>query len=240
MFAAAGAKNPVADANMVLMNARMAFALASTWRLIMKYLITRCLPFASLAVTLSTLPLNNVSAANLATFDFEDVAGNFEVNAETQHAAVASALFSVEFGTLTHFAGNPGRALAANAFNNGNRVTLTLVQVPGQQLTVERVRFDMRVSPSGPQYWRLDLAGAALANGPTTTQFTSFDIAVTAPVAGSPSVIDFVGMAASSQFGTLRLDNISIEGSVSAVALPPSALLLAAPLIVGALRRRSR
>ena len=206
----------------------------------MNYRITRCLPFASLAITLSTLPLNNVSAASLATFDFEDVAGNFELSAETHHAALASSLFSVELGTLTHFAGNPGRALAASAFNNGNRITLTLAPVPGQQLTVERIRFDMRVSPSGPQYWRLDLAGAALANGPTTTQFASFDIPVTAPAAGFPAIIDFVGMVAFSQFGTLRLDNISIEGSVSAVPLPPSVLLLAAPLIVGALRRRSR
>ncbi len=94
--------------------------------------------FAAAWLTLS----GSVNAATvLVEFDFDDAFGNFEISSEAQHPELASATFSVTTGALTDYAGNPGRALATNAFAPLNAIRLTLTARPGSGLQLEHLRF---------------------------------------------------------------------------------------------------
>lgn len=178
------------------------------------------------------------TAATLVVFDFDAPQDDFELQPELLHPALDSAVFSATNGELRDFAGNPGRALAANGFVTGNRVSLLLAAAAGQILKLERVAFDLRVSPSGPQQWRVEIDGQEQAQGPGNGSFVRFQLVpISDPAARTR--IDFVGLVASSDQGTLRLDNVLIEGTPQAVGLPPALALLAVP-VVTTLRRRRR
>jgi len=182
----------------------------------------------TLSALLGALPLSSSHAAVLAAFDFDGADGGFDPGADTLHPAIITAVFTDLAGTLTDFAGVSGRALSASAFNNGNAVTLTLVSDPGQLIVVERVRFALRVSASGPNLWQLGVGDTAPQSGPASTAFTAFDLEFPA-VSGSGSLAIVLGATATS--GTLRLDDVIIDGMVSAVPVPPAFVLAGLPLL---------
>jgi len=185
----------------------------------------------TLTVLFGTLPLSSSHAAVLAAFDFDGADGSFDPGADTLHPAIATAGFTDLTGTLTDFAGVTGRALSASAFNNGNAITLTLVSDPGQLIVVERVRFALRVSASGPSLWQMSVGDAIAQTGPATTAFSAFDLEF--PAVSGIGDLDIVlsGVGATATSGTLRLDDVIIEGMVSAVPLPPAFVLAGVPLV---------
>lgn len=190
------------------------------------------------SVLLAALPLAPGHAAVLAAFDFDGPGGTFEATPDAIHAELFSAEFSDLEGTLGDFAGVSGRALSATAFNDGNAIVLNLVSAPDRRIAVDRVRFALRVSASGPKTWQLAVGDDEAASGPTTTSFADFDIELPGLGSNGSLTLALSGLGATSSSGTLRLDDVSIEGTVSAVPLPPPLLLAAVPLaLLGAARR---
>ena len=185
----------------------------------------------TLTVLLGSVPLSSSHAAVLAAFDFDGVGGTFDAGADTLHPAIVAAGFTDLAGTLADFAGVTGRALSASAFNNGNAITLTLVSDPGQLIVVERVRFAVRVSASGPNLWQMRVGDGLAQTGPATTAFTAFDVAFPALSGSGSLAIMLSGLGATATSGTLRLDDVIVEGMVSAVPLPPALVLAGVPLV---------
>jgi hypothetical protein len=187
--------------------------------------------------TLLSLGTDGAAGALLLRYDFDDLAGNFELVPEFADPAIATATWSDDFGTLTEFAGNPGRALATNGFTNGNALHLALSLQPGFTIALEGFRFDLRASPSGPTSWQLAVNGGTFASGVVTTAFETVDVALALAGPSPGFLIDIDGAGATSAAGTLRLDNVELTGSVSAVTLPTGFYLFATPLIGIALNR---
>jgi|GEM_PF-1414909 hypothetical protein len=196
--------------------------------------------FAAAWLTLS----GSVNAATvLVEFDFDDAFGNFEISSEAQHPELASATFSVTTGALTDYAGNPGRALATNAFAPLNAIRLTLTARPGSGLQLEHLRFDLRRSASGPQQWQVAGNGTVVATGTASTHFSTVTVNLNSMQALPSLFVDFIGSSASSAAGTLRLDNVVLEGTVSSVPVPlPAPIWLLGSVVMAAVgvRRSSR
>ena len=101
------------------------------------------------------------------------------------------------------------------------------------------MRFDLRASASGPTGWSLLHAGNLLASGAVSGSFKSFDIVLALSASGPELVLDLLGSGATAATGTLRLDNVLLEGQLKPVPLPGSLFLFVTPLL-GALLRRIR
>lgn len=199
-----------------------------------------CLRALTRSVLLGALPLASSQAAVLAAFDFDGADGAFDAMPDAIHADLSSAAFSDHAGTLGDFAGVSGRALSATAFNDGNAIILTLVSTPDRRIEIDRVRFAVRVSASGPSTWQLAVGDTPAASGPATTSFDAFDVELSGFGGNGGLALALSGLGASSSSGTLRLDNVSIEGTVSAVPLPPALLLATVPLALLGGSRRDR
>jgi hypothetical protein len=177
---------------------------------------------------LAALTLLNFSseAATLARFDFEDASGSFSNLAEDVAPHVTLSAWSDTDGTLGSAAGNPGLALTARSFDNGNDYLLTLTPAAGFRLTLTGLTFDQRASTTGPKDWAVRLNGLSLANGLTSTSFKTENVALSFGPESGPLILGIRGTGASSAAGTLRLDNIALSGNLSAVPLPASLWLL--------------
>lgn len=201
-------------------------------------------PFPRLARTLTAsllLALSGPSrAAPLLTFDFDAPGGAFTSAPSFLAPGIATATWSTITGSPTDFGGDPGRAIAASGFTTGNALRLTLLAEPGHRIALDELAFDARASASGPDTWTAGPAGGTALAGPVGSSFApAGGVLVTVP---APSlVLEFGGTGASASSGTLRLDNVALGGTVTAVALPPGAALIATPLagwLLARVRRR--
>lgn len=190
-------------------------------------LSTRCLRIA--ATTLfSYAALGSAQAASLVFFAFENDAGAFE-NAPAQIAPdLTAGLWHDLDATLTNFAGNPGRALAARSFDDGNSLIFTLTIAPSLRLTLDAIQFDQQASASGPKTWSLKLNGLALATGNTNSAFKTESPSFTPIDLSGITEIALAGTGASAGTGNLRIDNFRLSGSLAPVPIP-GALLLFTP-----------
>lgn len=173
-------------------------------------------------------------AAQLVTFDFDDPGGGFTAAPATLHPALVSATFSATQDELGDFAGNPGRALASAGFTAGNRIVLELAAQPGYTLQASRVTLDLRASASGPGNWLIELEGGAAHGGALGSGFDQVTVDFAALPALSTLRLAIGGSGASSASGTLRIDNLRLEGNVLAAPVPlPTALPLLASAMLG-------
>jgi hypothetical protein len=208
--------------------------------------MTMTLPHRARPCALTALLLCAIAApadaAVLAVFDFDTAEGGFTAAPSLLHADLASAAFSTTLAPLSDFAGNPGRALATTGFTLGNRIVLDVIARPGHAVLATRLSFDARVSASGPQRWLVALDEAPPRSGPLTTAFTPVAIDFDAAAAASRIVISFAGEDASSASGTLRLDNLQLEGTLiaSPVPLPAGLPALGCGTLAAAVLRRRR
>ncbi len=198
--------------------------------------VIACLRAALVAIAINAITLPAARAELLAVFEFDDALGNFTLDPQFVHPGLGSAVLSAGVGSFSDFAGNPGRALALNNFHNGNRITLQLDTAVGV-IEISTVQFDLRASASGPTLWQLDINGAAVAGGATGTSFMSFMVEPGQLAAAGMLQLDIIGSAASSALGTLRLDNLRVDGRLAAVPVPP-AVWLCAPALAALMRRR--
>jgi hypothetical protein len=173
--------------------------------------------------------------ATLLHYSF-DGPGNTFVNAPDLLAAgVEAQAWRDTDGTLTSFTGNPGRALGAKAFHDGNRLTLSLnAELP---LAPTLLRFDQQSSSTGPRSWSLFINGTFISGGTPTTSFGTVLLPLSlAPAKAFELALEATG--ASSSLGTWRVDNLQLEGALvpKPVPIPASCGLMLAAL--PALRRR--
>ncbi len=201
-----------------------------------------CGPTLGLAALLSLLSVSSAEAAIIASFDFEDAVGNFSNLAERVAPHVTATSWSDADGTLGSATGNPGFALTARSFDNGNEYRLTLTPSAGFQLALTGIAFDHRVSSTGPTAWDFRLNGNSIALGTTSTSFKSESIAFASGADDSPLLLTIFGSGASHGAGTFRLDNVLVSGNLTAVsAVPlPAPLWLFAPALISLAKARRR
>ena len=176
------------------------------WRARATLLATLCLCY----------PLSG-PAVVIAALDFDDASGGFDTSLDSAFNDVTNLIFNDDLGRLTDYAGVSGRAFGTSGFTSGNLVHLTLLGDGDWLFTVERLLFDLRASAAGPKEWGIQVPGADFISGSLSTDFTSYVVPVSGASALSELTIDLLGTGASSVSGTLRLDNLIIEGQVSAV-----------------------
>ena len=193
---------------------------------------------APIALACATaLASHATAAATVVGFDFDDAALQFENAPAFVAPDLAASAWTDLDGTLTNLGGNPGKALGAKSFNDGNTLHFTVTIAPGQALHLAGFAFDSQVSASGPKLWTLSIAGDAIASGTTATSFQSYAGSFAERHYTGAIEIALHGEGASSTSGTLRLDNFALDGSVSAVPVPAAAWLALLPG-AGLLRRR--
>jgi hypothetical protein len=178
------------------------------------------------AILLILLSAPPAFAAQVAAFDFDGGSGAFELSADTLAPGLSAGPWSDLDGSLTPVTGNPGLALSAKSFDDGNSLWFTLSVLPGYALTLDGFNFDQRASPTGPTAWSLSIGGVGTASGSTTASFTTRSgLLGLGPVTGDV-IIALSGTGASSGIGTWRIDNFSLSGEVSPVPLSSSLIFL--------------
>ena len=200
--------------------------------------------FMSLPLLWSLLafPARPATAAPAVAYDFDDGAGGFlNAPALTVSHLSADAWGDTDksFGAAT---GNPGKAISASHFNDGNTFELSLSVEPGYALSVDGYSFDHRVSGTGPKLWILSLGGAQVASGTTVVDdFTSAGGALNLTRLTGEVTVGLYANGAGTKAGTWRIDNFQLNGGVNPLPtpLPASILLLVSALICLPLRRRS-
>lgn len=166
-------------------------------------------------------------AATLVLFDFNDAANALELTPEIIAPGVAAGLFSDTAGTLTSGVGNPGRAVSARTWFDGNAWHFTLEPLPGFTLSLDGFSFDDLASGTGPKDWQLQIDGVSFATGPTAvTAFGTHGGAFALGPTTGPLGIALLGSGASSNSGTWRIDNFALTGAVAPVPVPAAFVLL--------------
>lgn len=193
----------------------------------------------------STLCLNALAGAahadTLAAFSFDGANATFDTSPGTLAPGLISAVWRDDAGRLSNLTGNPGRALSVSGFTGTNQLHLVLEQSGGQRFALERLHFDIRGSASGPSAWSVSQAGTLLGSGAVTSTFRSFDIALDVLSDARELVLSLAGSGATAITGTLRLDNVRLDGELRPVPVPvPGSFFLFATPLLGAVLARLR
>ncbi len=163
-------------------------------------------------------------------YDFEDPTGSFENAPETSIIGVdPEPWFDVQ-GSLTDFTGNPGRALAARTFLEGNAMVLVVNVLPGFSAMLDGYSFDHLASASGPMNWQLKINDLPIVSGVASTSFTSVNGGLSLSDITDSITVELFGSAATSYSGTYRLDNFGLSGTVTPVPRAPSIVLFGSAL----------
>jgi uncharacterized protein (TIGR03382 family) len=190
----------------------------------------------SLFTSLSAVALQ-VQAATLVAYDFDAPDGSFTTDVDAIAPTLGATPWQDLDGTLTSFAGNPGRAIGARSFDNGNSLRFTLQAAAGERFVLESLSFGQQASASGPKSWAARINGQLVASASTTSGFTAIAIPL-ALAAGSLFEFSFDGFDASSGQGTWRIDNVVVTGSPAPVPVPAALPLFASGLLWLRARRR--
>lgn len=182
---------------------------------------------------LAALPLP-VMASTVVQFDFDDGAGGF-LNAP---ALIAPHLTAGEWSdsdkSLGSASGNPGKAVSATKFDDGNTLGFKLSVADGYQLSLDGYSFDQRASATGPTAWSLSAATAQVASGATVFgNFANSSGALNVGGLHGEVAIDLYADGAGTSQGTWRIDNFQLQGEVTPLPapLPASLVLLASALL---------
>lgn len=188
----------------------------------------------------ATVP-GTAPADTLLGFDFEDIDGAFELTPETAAPGIVSTEWFDLDDTLTDYTGNPGRALGARGFDDGNAFILIVEIAPGTRLELAEFAFDQRASGSGASAVDLIVDDLPMTSAATTTEFTRISSDLTGTVLTDIAFIEIAGTGATSGAGTFRLDNVTLTGIATPVPLPaPVGAFTAALGCLAASSRTSR
>lgn len=184
--------------------------------------------------------------AQLVTYDFEgDVATPSAVD-----GTVAASSFSRNVGNaLGYSTGNPaGRSVSGSGWigadsSNDEYWEFTITANSGLVLDLASIEFDYRSTGTGPTNWELSINSSVFGTG-TIDNDSSFH-SVSAPLNSlsgfSAANIKIYGYGASSSGGTLRMDNVVLNGlALTPVPEPSTWLLLAGGSVFLANRLRRR
>lgn len=156
-------------------------------------------------------------------------------------------------GTPLFTAGSGGAFFTASGWNGPapgpNYFEFTLTPVTGFEFETTAVSFGYRATSSGPTAFAvrasIDAFSSDLASGTLLADVTwrsAGALPVTLGALGSATTFRIYASGASSGLGTLRVDDVTVAGSMSAVPEPGAwgALAGGAALAVAAIRRRTR
>ena len=180
-------------------------------------------------------------AVPIVLYTFDD-GGAFYNGPDSVAAHLTATPWSDQDGTLGDYAGNPGRAVAAAGWADGNAFRFALTVAPGYALGLSGFSFDQRASGTGAKNWTLKLGGTLLGSGATSTGFTQRAGTVGLTGLTDQLLFELAGGGGDSTAGTWRIDNFSLDGTLQAQAVPePSvpallASVLAAWTLIAALR----
>ena len=182
---------------------------------------------------LAALPLP-VTASTVVQFDFDDGADGF-LNAPALTAPhLTAGEWSDTDKSLDSTIGNPGKAVIATKFDNGNTLGFKLSVADGFQLSLDGYGFDQRASATGPTAWSLSIDKTPVATGATVfDNFATSSGALTIGGLRGDVAIDLYADGAGTSQGTWRIDNFQLQGEVTPLAapLPASLVLLASALL---------
>lgn len=214
--------------------------------------------FSVLALTFTaTAPR---ALAQLVTYTFGSSASPTTA-ANSVAANLSASAFSGNLGSPTTGSGSPvysagsgGSFFTASAWTGSapgsNYFEFTLTPTSGFQFDVTSITFGYRATSTGPTAFAIrssnnsyasDLASSTLTND--GTWHASGAISITLSALSSATTFRVYGSGASASGGTLRLDDVTVNGTVSAVPEPAATAALgatAALLAVIVHRRRQR
>lgn len=186
------------------------------------------------------LSLSAAEAATVVDYTFDDVANNFVNAPASLLGGVTAVPWQDADGTLASYTGNPGRALGARNFHDGNALRLALQVPAGFALSLHAIAFDAQASTSGPTTWSASIGGVPVMSGATSTTFHHEAATFMLDALHGEIEVLLAGAGASSALGTWRIDNFNLNGTLAPVPLPASAAMLAPALGLLASRRRRR
>jgi len=196
------------------------------------------LPLAA-AVVLS-LTGTTAHAETLLAFDFDTPDGAFDITPETASTAIIGTTWLDIDATLTDYTGNPGRALGARGFDDGNAFVLVVEIAPGAVLTLESLTFDQRASASGATALEVLLDDVSLSSNMTTTDYDTVAVDLAPRAITDIAFLEIAGSGASSAAGTFRIDNFALTGTVVPAPVPLPAPAAAFAVALGSLSRARR
>lgn len=171
-------------------------------------------------------------ATPIVGFDFDDGSGGFVNSAALLASGFTASAWADSDGTLTDFSGNPGRALAAKSWHDGNALWFTLFSPPGTSWNFEGFSFDQRASSTGPLAWTLKLGGMTAGGGATTQSFSTAAGPGAVTGLSGAVLVELAADGAPSSTGTWRIDNFRLDGSIVQVPEPGTWLMLLTGLLV--------
>lgn len=198
---------------------------------------------ALIGLLILVLLTTRVQAALVGSYTFEDGAGDFTAAAGFAAEDLTLGAWSDAAGSLTDFAGNPGRAIAARDWDIGNEFRFQVTVPPNRSLALDGFAFDNLASASGASQWSLSINEQTVAGGLTSLSFTNVADTLDLSGLGGNFWVRLAGSGASSGTGTWRIDNFQLSGTLAPapVPLPPAAaMLLPAMLTLVGIARRKR
>jgi len=195
----------------------------------------------ALTALIGSAPWTGASAALLARFDFEDLSGAFSLAPEDVATGLQVGSWQDADGTLRSVTREPGFALSARSFHDGNTLRVNVAPAAGHTFTLDAIEFLQSATASGPATWEMKVGDTVLATGVTTSAYTSMHVALGLGERAAPLELLLAAAGAGSSLGTWRLDDFALHGrvaAVSAVPTPAAGWLLGAGLVALARRRR--
>jgi len=154
----------------------------------------------------------------------------YTVAPSTLDANLSGSSWSNSTNTWTSFSGSAGQAIALNNSGGTPSITLTFSVASGYKLDVTSLSFWRQRSASGAQNFSATInGGAAVATGtvPTTGADTgALTVSGKTGLTGTVTVV--LSLSGATTTGTFRLDDFTLNGSVSLIPTNP-----AAPTITG-------
>ena len=181
-----------------------------------------------------TVPNPVTSSGTLAFWNFDSSTPN--ASSTIANIVAAPVTLSNVGGSLTYFQGNPssGEAIASTGFttssvpptSSSSYFAFALTVANGYQASLSSLRFDDRASPTGPQFFDVQISQQSsfstviYDSGATSTHqaFTASPMnSLTLTNAGLTGTVYFriYAYAAGTSSGTWRVDNLNVQGSVA-------------------------
>lgn len=198
-----------------------------------------------LSVLVLTFLMNVASQAQLVTYDFE---GATALPSQSDGNLGAGVFLRNDGNTASYSAGNGGGdAISGSGWTGSDSSSekyweFTVTANAGVRLDLSALDFDYRSTPTGPTNWEVSINGTTVGSGTFQNDSTYQTISAPLSLSDLPSAaVRISGFGASSGGGTLRIDNVMLDGlAVTPVPEPSTWLLLGTGVLLLAHRFRRR
>ncbi len=179
--------------------------------------------FSSTSITITVVPKPVIESNDLVYYDFDFGTANFTNIPAYVVPQLDVSIFTNDIGS-TNYSGNPssGKAYGTEGWNVlGHYCYFTVLVSNGYQMACTGFKVDSRRSNTGPAYWILrysgDSFGTDLATGTNPTAFATGTAALSLTALTNIVTFRIYATNATGATGTLRLDNVRLQGSISPV-----------------------